>query len=290
MLLIKEKTEKDKRMLKNMIKDPFVHFMALGALIFLITENDITFPSNNELDKEEIVVNHQIENLLFISFKANQGRHPTDLEKQSLIDNYIREEILVREAIELGLNQNDHVIRTRLVELVNTMGLANTPIEEPSEQQLQQLAEADLARYASGGQFSLEHIYLGQAPSPDIIRQTETALEQGHPPTSLGQPSKFGFRLNHASKETIIELFGPHFFQAALDVELKEWSAPTPSPLGIHLVRVVERTLPSIPPIEKIRYRLTSDWHNQQKTKLLEDIYQQYRKSYSVIYIKGDEE
>lgn len=269
-------------MIAKVLRDPFIHFILLGLLVFLIADKEFIFSSAAVSPKAKIVIDEKIENLLVLKFEANQSRSPNDLELQQLIDQYIREEVLVREAMKLGLDKNDHVIRARLVELIDSIGLANNQVGNPSEDQLRQLAQHSPMRYSTGGSFSLEQIFLGTEPSGELISNTKIAIENGTTPASLSVNSKFAFRLNNASKEAVIGMFGGNFLQVLMEAELGKWAGPIKSPAGVHLVKVVNRENPTIPPIEQIKELLASDWLILQRRSLLDKLYQDYRSNYEV--------
>lgn len=269
-------------MIAKVLRDPFTHFILLGLLVFIIADKEFVFSSATVSPKAKIIIDEKVENLLVLKFEANQSRSPNDLELQQLIDQYIREEVLVREAIKLGLDKNDHVIRARLVELIDSIGLANNQVGDPSEAQLRQLAQHSPMRYSTGGSFSLEQIFLGTEPSGELISNTKIAIENGTTPASLSVNSKFAFRLNNASKEAVVGMFGGNFLQALMEAELGKWAGPIKSPAGVHLVKVVNRENPTIPPIEQIKELLASDWLILQRRSLLDKLYQDYRSNYEV--------
>jgi hypothetical protein len=271
-------------MIRTVLKDPFVHFIILGFLVFIIADKEFIFPSEAASTENTILISGGVEQLIQLKFKANQGRLPNDSESTFLIENYIREEILVRESIKLGLDQDDHVIRSRLVELIDSIGLANNKVGTPNDIQLKELALKNPIRYSTGGSFSIEQVFLGNEPSEEFILNTQQSIEKGTSPSSLGVRSKFTFRLNYATKEAIIGMFGLNFFNTLMNNEIGPWSAPMRSPAGIHLVRIVSKVDPIVPPVDQIRDMLISDWDSLQKRQILDDIYQGYRSKYQVVY------
>lgn len=270
-------------MIQSALKDPFLHFIILGFLVFVIADKEFIFPSEAPSTENRIIISESVEQLIQLKFKANQGRLPNDTESEFLIGNYIREEILVRESLKLGLDQDDHVIRSRLVELIDSIGLANNKIGTPDDVQLKDLALKNPMRYSTGGSFSIDQIFLGKEPSDEFIFNTQQSIEKGISPPSLGVRSKFTYRLNYATKEAIIGMFGLSFFNTLMNSEIGQWSSPIRSPAGIHLVRIVNKVEPTVPPVDQIRDMLISDWESLQKRKILEDIYQGYRSKYQVI-------
>ena len=122
----------------RMLREPLLHFLLLGAALFALAaiagRGSGTGVSGGS-DKQ-IVVSAEKVALLNSGFILDNGRDPTDAELQRLIDLYVREEVLVREARTQGLDRDDSIVRRRLVQKMEYA------VAEPAAP-----AEAELEKY-----------------------------------------------------------------------------------------------------------------------------------------------
>ncbi|MEM9063785.1 MAG: peptidyl-prolyl cis-trans isomerase, partial [Pseudomonadota bacterium] len=126
--------------LKSFLREPLVHFLAIGALIFLAFSVLDDEPETAAL--QEIVVTRATSDQLAANFEVTWRRAPTDQEKALLVDEFIREEVLVREAKALSLDRNDAVIRNRLRQKMAFLTDSVAGAMQPTEQELADYFEA----------------------------------------------------------------------------------------------------------------------------------------------------
>ena len=122
----------------KILREPLLHFLLLGAAIFgayrLLSDARATQPGN-------IVVTQGRIEALVAAFTRTWQRPPTASEREGLIRDYIREEVYVREAIALGLDQDDMVIRRRLRQKLEFVSEDLTAPAEPTDGQLQRVPD-----------------------------------------------------------------------------------------------------------------------------------------------------
>jgi len=210
--------------LPNWAREPLVHFLGLGAVIYfgLALADDPVDPSSRV-----IAVAGEQKAQLALSFEAVMGRAPTDAELDARIDQFVREEVLYREAIRLGLDQGDAVVRQRMVAKMDLTASAAAEAAEPDDAMLRAFYEENANNYAGEGQVSFEQAYFS---SEDAAR---AALGQGAP-----------------QGEAI-----------SLPSVVKGESLTIRSGFGWHLVRLRTReTKPS--DFEQVRARVENDWRS----------------------------
>ena len=97
--------------MRKLLREPLVHFLLLGAALFAAFS---WIPGNTPTGSKSIVVTQGTIEHLVTMYTLTRQRPPTDQEIKGLIDDYIREEVSVREAMLLGLDRDDQIIRRRL--------------------------------------------------------------------------------------------------------------------------------------------------------------------------------
>ncbi|MBY6212499.1 peptidylprolyl isomerase [Microbulbifer agarilyticus] len=264
------------------IKDPSVQFALIGALLFGVSS---IFQSGSFASKEEIVISEaRIRNISSI-FERGWQRPPSDQELQRLIDEYVREEVLYREALNMGLDQNDAVIRRRLRTKMEFLAKDLVDAIEPSEQILQQFHQKNLQEYTSPAQYSFEQIFLDSDKRAEVAEDARivlTRLTAGRDPRKLGDRSLLDYRFESVTPDRIDRVFGSDFSLQLVDLPTSEWTGPLTSAYGEHLVRITELVPEVQPAFTEIRDQILSDWQEAERKDVLHVQYQTLRDKYTV--------
>jgi hypothetical protein len=136
----------------SVLKEPLVHFLLIGfALFFLYAQ------INNEEEKSntkpQIIIQASTLTALAMTFKNENGKEATEAEKQGLLDAFIREEVLAHEAMAMGLDKNDKVIRHRLAEKMSYLFEDISLFEDPSEEILKAYFIANSQKFRPKAQY-----------------------------------------------------------------------------------------------------------------------------------------
>ena len=278
--------------LKSLLREPLLHFLILGAALFVLLAK--TSPTD-ELDRRQIVVTTgQIERLAQV-WRRTWLREPTAKELEQMIDDYVTEEIYYREALALGLDENDTVIRRRLKQKMEFLADDLSPVGKPSEQDLRdQLAQsADV--YQLPARYSLVQIYLsvdrrGDAAVSDAIALRER-LNAAEPLEieDLGDPLSLPRELADARADDIARLFGREFAERLADCPDLQWCGPVGSGFGLHLVWIDKRTPARAPEFSEIADRLRQDWEIRERDRRRQALIDAMRQRYEVTVEQGPE-
>lgn len=263
-----------------MLREPLVHFLAVGALVFVALSGRA--PDTGE---RRIVVNESIVSGLVNGYIQSFRRPPTDEELDGMIRDYVRGEVYYREALRLGLDRDDDVVKKRLRNKMLAIAGAEVEAAKPSDSQLQALLDKDPARYAEPPRYTLEQRYLGN-DSPALrasIKAALAGLKPGAGPTLQGQPIPLPERLNSAPLLDIATEFGDDFADSLAKAPLGQWTGPVASGFGLHIVRIVRREQPPRPKLEDIRQRLENDWRSAAVQQAEEDNLNSLLKGYDVV-------
>jgi hypothetical protein len=272
-------------MFKSLLREPLVHFLLLGALLFLLD----AWLRPAAVANEEIVVSEARIRNLAQNFRRTWQRAPTGDELVGLIENHIREEVLYREALALGLDRDDTIIRRRLRQKVEFITEEAAALAKPTDDEL----AAYLA--GNGDTFSVEpratftQIYLDPGRratrlDADAKRLLE-ALNAGNPldPAQAGDSLMLlAPRYENASQAEIARLFGTGFAQALVVQPVGKWAGPIESGYGVHLVRVDSLTPGGTPALADVRPLVEREWANAKRQQFSKAFYEKLRSKYTI--------
>ncbi|MCK7598441.1 peptidylprolyl isomerase [Microbulbifer sp. CAU 1566] len=264
------------------IKDPSAQFALIGALLFAINS---AFQGDQAADTEDIIVSEaRIQHLAGI-FERGWQRPPEPAELQGLIDDFVREEVLYREAVKMGLDRDDTVIRRRLRMKMELLARDLVNAIEPAEQVLRDYHQRHIQKYTQPAQYSFEQIFLNSDQRPQVAedaRMVLTKLTAGGNPRKLGDNSLLQFEMESASVERIDRQFGADFSQQLLELPDNEWSGPLTSAYGEHLVKISARQPRRETEFSEVRAEVLRDWQQQEQNKILQTQYETLRDNYRI--------
>ena len=274
--------------LKSFLREPLIHFLLIGAALFLIfaVYDDTADPQSSRI----VITNGQIE-YLKASFARTRQHSPTEQELQGLIYGYVREEILYREALALGLDKNDSVIRRRLRQKLELMGDDLAGIAVPTDDQLQQFLESNADKFRIEPQIAFRHVFLdiaqrGNSALDEAARLLAVLSDEGSEtnPETLGDSLMLPrtFQLTHVSE--IAKLFGESFSIELNNITPGKWTGPVQSGYGLHLMLVTEHVAGRLPRLDEIRETIEWEWTAARRTEIKENIYNELRGRYTIVF------
>lgn len=266
-------------MIGRLLREPLVHFLALGGLLF------IGFSVLNEDLPEtpkEIRVTAQVIEGLTQSFEAAWRRPPSATERAALIEAHIRQEVLVREAQALGLDRNDAVIRQRLQQKMDFLLSSSANALTPTDADLSGFLQEHADRFRIPGQVAFQQVYLGQTVELGAVDAAIDKLNTGTPPQTLAQSSLLPVTLPLTSVQAVDATFGPGVGETLTEVPLHQWVGPVISGYGVHVVLVSERTDPVLPDLSLIRDKVEAGWRETRAEEMAETLYQDLRDGFDI--------
>ena len=213
--------------LSALFRQPLVHFLLIGAAIFGLFAALDDSPSAPSL--QEIVVTTEKAEQLAAQFQSVWRRPPTGQELNSLVDDFIREEVLVREATALSLDLNDAVIRRRLRQKMEFLTDSAAGALKPADDELRSYFDANSGRYSSGTRVAFDQVFVGDAPGAEEIEQVRIALKTEADHTLIGARTLLPPSLPMAPRSSVDGTFGRGFFDQLTEVETGVWSGPVRS-------------------------------------------------------------
>jgi len=243
-------------------KDPLIHFLVIGGIVFaLLSWLDTGPPAGRILiTADQVAETTRAAALL-------QGSPPTEAQLERLIREVVRDEVYYREALDLGLDGDDAVVRQRLIEKMQELAL-NVVDPVPPEADVEAWFEANAARFRIPELVTFDHVFFsprerGESVLDDASSALE-ALRAGAEPASVGDNTPLGSRFEAADDARVRTLFEAELTDAVFSAASGAWIGPFESGFGWHLVRVVERTEARDPAYAEIEARVREAYGEEQ--------------------------
>ena len=284
--------------MKKFLREPLVHFLAIGIGLFVLF--DLVVPEDSNLDSKTIVVDRDAL-LTFVQFRSKAFNPEVaaarldalgDAELSMLIDDYVREEALHREALALGMDQNDYVIKQRLIQSLQfiTNGFVSAAVDV-SDEEITEYYEANRDDYYVDPYITFTHVYFSsdrhgaeQARKLADAKLAELNTEQVPFSESTRHGDRFLYNVNYVERTE--DFVGSHFGRSmaaeifTLEADDSRWHGPFESAYGFHLVMVTRRTDGLYPPLEDIAdsvredaLRIKLDEQNERAVQAIVDTY-----------------
>jgi len=271
----------------RILREPLVHFLAIGLLLFVVfgLVNDDQPARGNRIE----ITTADIDQLVAIFGKQWQ-RQPSPQELQHLIESRIREEVLYREALAMGLDKDDTIVRRRLAQKVEFLMGDVSGVTEPDDATLQKYFETNAQRYREPPRLSFSHVYFstdrrGEQATADaevLLERLRAANPRVTQAPDEGDPFMLPRVYIDKRTDEIARDFGGDFPEQLTGLEPKQWYGPIASPFGLHLVYIGSREDASLPPLEEVRSRVVNDWLVEQRRLADERIYERLRSRYEI--------
>jgi hypothetical protein len=271
----------------QLLREPLVHFLLLGATLFGVFA--LVGDRGSERPSHIVITPGHLEHLM-VSFTRTWQRPPTAQELARLIDDSIREEVLYREAMAMGLDRDDTIVRRRLRQKLEFLTEETAEMAAPSDEELQTFLQQHLDAFRVEPRLAFRHVYLscdrrGDAASAEARRllMQLTRGDAAMDTTALGDPFLLPSKFALVSRSEIARLFGDAFATQLQPLELGRWTGPIESAYGLHLVCVLERVDGRIPALAEVREAVQREWLAARRKAANEQFYQRLRARYTVI-------
>ena len=271
-------------MLRRLIREPLLHFLLLGLLLFLLY--NLVSGQRGGADRR-IVITDAIIASIVQSYQGIWQRPPTPSELEGLIANRVREEILYREGVAMGLDRDDSVIRRRVLQKIDVLTEESLGQQAPSDAVLAAWLQKNAAHYAQPAVLDFEQVLFDPARRGARLRSdVATALAQlraGADPATLGDRSLLPVRTSASPADLVARDFGEEFAAALIALPVGAWQGPVGSGYGVHLVRITRRTPGRPATLAEVRSSVERDWESERRAQAKEDYYRRLRQDYRVI-------
>lgn len=273
---------------RHLLREPLVHFLLAGAVLFGLSAalgeswglGDS--PNRIEVSAEKI-------RQLRETWAKRWDAEPDAEQLRGLIDEFIREEVLYREAVASGLDQDDVIVRRRLAQKVEFLAQSLASVVEPSESELRQYFEQHREKYGIPEQVGFSHVYFSRSSrgsnAERAARDALTTLSSGRAATQasqLGDRFMLQYEYPPQTHAQIRDLFGTDFASRVFELPPDRWAGPVPSSYGVHVV-FVRNQLPSrTPTLDEVRSQVTRDFEDERLRAAADTYYQGLRQRFEI--------
>ena len=274
-------------MLKKWLREPLLHFLLIGAALFVfynMQTDDATDSSNN------IVITESDIDRLIILWEKKWQRLPTEAELEGLVEAQIREEVLYREALAMGLDQNDTIVRRRLAQKVEFISADLASQAEPSDIDLQSYLASHADKFEVPARVSFQQIYLNADQRGVNVEQDASRLlnDLTQPGSTIdvmaaGDSFMFGQQHEHLTRQGVSRLFGQQFAEKIFQLPVGSWQGPVVSGYGLHLVYIDAKSEAKASTLDEVRNKVRDEWLAQQRRTMDQVFYSELRKRYNIV-------
>lgn len=260
--------------MQRLLNEPLLYFVVAGAGIFALGE----FVANDD-ENYIIEVTDAERARLKDQWQAQTDRAPAERELDGLIEKWIREEIYYREALRMGLDRDDIIIRRRLAQKLNFLTEDVATTATPSAEALQAYFRENGDRYQLPERFSFRHRYFSTERRANAKLDATAALGDE---TMDGDPSLLQLTYVERTEQDIAHLFGTEFAAALKKLPEDGWQGPIRSAYGWHLVTIEKRTRSRMPSFDEVAGEVALDHQNYLRRLANERYYETLRSRYEI--------
>lgn len=278
--------------MKRLVREPLLHFLVIGACLFFVEglrhgSVPVQLGSSQSQSQKIVVTPGDVESLI-VGFTNLWHRPPNTQELDGLIQGRIREEVYYREALKMGLDRDDTIIRGRLQEKLEFLSQDVNKIAEPTELDLKSFLAEHPEKFRTDTRFAfrLAFVDAGRHGASTVqYAQSILARLDKNPrldATTMGDPLPSHRASERVAEGEVAKQFGPEFAAALSAMKLRQWSRPLTSEDGAYLVYLVEKTPGQVPSLDQIRPAVQKEWLAAQRRQANDKYYQNLLRGYSV--------
>ena len=270
-------------------REPLVHFLLLGGLLFglfaLVNDEASSKPPN------QIEITAADVDRLQERWTKQWNRPPTETELKGLIESNLREEVLYREGLALGLDQNDTIIRRRLAQKMEFLFEDLADQVEPTDEEVKAYFDRNKDKYLLPARVSFTHIYFnvdrrGEG-AYDNAKQLLKKLQSNKPRpirvSDQGDRFMLGYKYVQKTQQEVANVLGRQFAEKLFKTQKGIWQGPIESAYGVHLVQIHDRTESRLPDIRDVRNKVQLDFLAERRRETNKKIFEKLKARYEIV-------
>lgn len=275
---------------KRLLREPLVHFLLIGMVLFAVYGYIHRGRIEVETSKQIVLTLDELRQMNMY-FASQWHRQPTPEEFQAMVEEKVREEVLYREALAIGLDKDDTIVKRRMAQKMQFLAEDVAAAHEPTTAELKAWYEKHTDMFTLPSRISFHHLYFspdgrGQRARDDAMKALMKIAgqpEDSKLTATLADPFMFQDYYADRTTEQLAKEFGPQFAAAVSKLKSGSWQGPIESGYGWHLV-FVDSVIPGrIPAFEEIEPDVKTAWLGEQKQKAWQKAYREMRVKYEVL-------
>jgi len=276
---------RDKTMNLQFFREPFVHFVFLGALIF--AANVWLDPGQSVQDgNNHIVINQAELDHLKNLWRLRWKRDPAPSDVKAIIDRHLRQKVFYREALKMNLDHNDEIIKKRLAQKMEAVASdLSTLMRPPTDEQLKKYFHSRKDFFTLPRAYAFKQILFlpDEKDSESRLQATLVSMRQGAPIprdqlNKLSIPAEWPL----TSVNDLENAFGGDFSRLLDDLPVGDWSGPVRSGFGWHLIFIEKKEEARIPKFEEVRDYVAREYEYRSVLKTQDQLYKELLENYKL--------
>lgn len=275
--------------MQKILREPLFHFLLIGVLIFIIYF--LINPIGESGASNQIRITQGDIDRFKQIFQKQWQRLPDGKELQGLIRAHLKEEVLYREALALGLEKDDTIVRRRLAQKMEFLITDITVPTEIDDKTLMGYYEKNSESYSRAAKLSFRHIYFnpdqrGERLMDEANAMLKTLQDTGaatNVSQDYGDRFMLGLQYHLVSTDEITREFGQEFSDKVAGLEINSWQGPIRSGYGVHLVYIQQRESASVYPFTEVRERVKNDYLFELRQTRNEEVLEKLKYRYEIV-------
>lgn len=275
--------------LTKIIKEPLVHFLFLGACIYGAYALFGT-PEVDDSDKSILVDANRIDAFI-TEWQSRWNRPPTEKELAGLIQTFVNEEVLYRQAVAMGLNENDPITRRRMAQKLEFLTSDLAQAQQPTDAELETYFQENLDSYRGADLITFAQVFFDPDKRDDTtLDDAKRALKElqaaGVPEVEKLEAGDRFMLQNHFESVDEVEVrrqLGSGFAEAAMKLEAGKWHGPVLSGYGVHLVYVYQIEKAPAPKLEEVKAKVIEQWNEERREQFNDAFLKSLKSTYEIV-------
>jgi len=271
-------------LVRRAVREPLMHFMAIGLALFLaygLIKGPEEGPTGDAIAISQGRVNQIAESFLLLS-----GRMPSRGELETLVDDFISEEVAYREAVAMGLDADDTIVRRRMRQKLEFLIEDGAASSEPTDADLQQWLDANAELYRVPERRAIRQVTASAdrrgASARADVESFIVQLSARADPARIGDSSMLPAALPLTTQAGMSSLFGDAFAAAVFSHQGEGWFGPVASAYGHHAVLLMETEPGRASALSDIRDKVRADWIEARRNAGRDEFHARMRKRYDI--------
>ena len=270
-------------------REPLAQFLLIGVCIY--GAYAIFGAPDEDADERTIVVDANRIKGFIVAWERRWNRPPTSQELDGIVQQFVREDILYREAVAMGLDVDDPITRRRMAQKLEFLTKDIARLKEPQEGELERYFEENAELYRKPDLITFSHVYLdpdkrGAAALDDAAELLAELEGAGEPePGSLRSGDRFMLQSYYPEKSEldIRRQFGTGFSDTVMQLEPGKWHGPVLSGYGTHLVYVHALAVAPPPIFSDVRDHVLENWQIAQQDEFNAQYFESLKSRYEIV-------
>ncbi|MGJ7512060.1 peptidyl-prolyl cis-trans isomerase [Variovorax sp. GT1P44] len=269
--------------LRRWLREPLLHFVIAGFALFAIYGGP--HARQEDSDPRRIEVTSDDLRRIEISWLARWQRPPTEAEMRGLIEEHVKEEILYREALALGLEKGDTIVRRRLAQKMDFVTEDVAALREPNTGEVEAWFAKNLNQFTSPPLVTFRHLYFAsdKRGAGAQAQASKVLTTLAGPESKAGDAFIFQSAYAEQSPEQVARVFGAKFSSGLFQTKPGGWRGPLESGYGWHLVWIEALTAGQPPPFETVAAQAKAEWLSEQRAETKRATFEALKARYEVV-------